>query len=123
MSSRPSRDRKSHAVCNSCAAIAQDDEEDEDDYVPEGYYPDDDATASNIDAARTHVSETQLEQGSQQQGNGVPPADQVNAADDGPGEASSPELSDEQVRTFLGRLKTSKSLGCLKTSSPDRAGQ
>ncbi len=79
--------------------MAQDDE-DEDDHEPEGYYPDDGGTASNIDAARTHVSETRLEQGSQQQDAGALPADQMDAKGDGPGEASSPQLSDEQVCMF-----------------------
>ena len=72
--------------------------------MPEGYYPDDGGTASNIDAAKTHVSETRLEQGSQQQGPGGVPAD---AAEDGPGEASSLQLSDEQVHTVFGGLSTS----------------
>jgi len=94
--SRPLRDRKSHSVSNSGPVMAQDDE-DEDDHEPEGYYPDDGGTASNIDAARTHVSKTRLEQGSQQQDAGALPADQMDATGDGPGEASSPELSDEQV--------------------------
>ena len=74
------------------------DDEDEDDYVPEGYYPDDGGTASNIDAAKTHISETRLDPGSQQN-NGAMPANEAGAAEDGPGEASSPQLSDEQVRS------------------------
>ena len=81
-------------MCLSSAAIAQDDEEEED-HKAEAYVPDDGGTASNTDAARTHVSETRLEQGSQQQlgDRGLPAV----AAEDGPGEASSLELSDEQV--------------------------
>ena len=88
------------SVSQSSGAIAQDDEdEDEDDRVPEGYYPEDGGTASNIDAGKTHVSETRVEQGSQRQGDGALPADEVAADEDGPGEASSPQLSDEQART------------------------
>jgi len=81
-------------VCRNRASTAQDDEEEED-CKPEGYFPDHSGTASNNDAARTHVSETRLEHGSQQRlGTGALPAVAVK---DEPGEASSPELSDEQV--------------------------
>ena len=87
-----------YSVLKTSETHAQDDE-DEDDYLPEEWCPADGggAAASNIDPGRAHVSETRLESSSRQ----GPAAGKMAAAADDPEEASSPELSDEQVWEIL----------------------